>query len=84
MGHQIIRQPDGRLCVFSTVVDDFVYADCDPEPLIEHYAAEAAQDTRERVRRVIENVLSGNPQKSYYQFTMTYEEALAESRRTRS
>ena len=79
MGHQIIRQPDGLYAVFSTGTDTWIKADATREDLIEWYAERAAKDAREgppcgcwttwtRIRAI-----------AYYQFTMTFEEANAES-----
>ncbi len=48
MGHQVIRQPDGLLAVWSTVVDDFVVLNATPEEIADHYAEEARRETRER------------------------------------
>jgi hypothetical protein len=76
MGHQIIQQPDGKLCVWSTIVDALVVVDATPDELIEMYALKAAQEARERTRRIIDLVQSGQATKAYHQFTMTYDEAI--------
>jgi hypothetical protein len=77
MAHQIIRQPDGKLAVFSSVVDDWIFFDASPEELAEQYAAEAAAKAREHTLKTARAVLDGNARSVYYQFTMTYEEACA-------
>lgn len=74
MSEQIIKQPDGRLAVFSSVVDAFVVVDATPEELVEWRAEEAAEAARKRTRTEIEKVLSGEP-RPYHQFTLTWEEA---------
>jgi len=74
MGHQIIVQPDGLLSVFSTGVDGFVYTDATDEELIEWYSEQAKFDEAQRTREMIWKVRTKD--KPYYQFTMTYEEAL--------
>jgi hypothetical protein len=76
MGHQIIKQPDGKLCVFSTVVDAIVIEDATEQDLLDYYVAQAAAKERDRVKKIIRNVQLGNPEDSYYQFTMSYEEAV--------
>jgi hypothetical protein len=81
MPQQIIQQPDGRLAVFSTVVDAFIVLDATPDELIEYRAEEAAEKAREDTRREIDRVLSGES-RPYYQFTMTWEEAEAKDRET--
>lgn len=48
MGQQIIRQPDGRLAVFSSVVDAFIVVDATPEKILDWRAEEAAAKERER------------------------------------
>ena len=75
MSHQIIRQPDGLLAVFSDNVDAFVVTDATPEELVEWYAQEAAERAREAARRQIDLVL--NSPKPYAQFTLTWKEASA-------
>jgi hypothetical protein len=76
MGHQIIEQPDGKLCVFSDVVDAIIIKDATGQELLDYYAAEAAIKERQRVEKIIRNVRNSKPQNSYHQFTMTYEEAV--------
>lgn len=78
MSHQIIQQPDGRFCVFSTVVDEIVIWNATPAQLVDHYRQEAADRAEAEARRVIGHVQGGNARKAYYQFTMTYDEAVAE------
>lgn len=75
MAEQIIQQPDGRLAVFSSVVDAFVVVDATPDELIDYRVEEAALKARERAHAEIERVLSGEP-KPYHQFTLTWEEAV--------
>jgi hypothetical protein len=80
MSHQVIRQPDGRLAVWSTVVDDFVIKDASPGELLDHYAEEAAERARGSAERVVDRVLAGRAQEVYGQFTMTYAEAEAKAK----
>lgn len=80
MGHQIIQQPDGRFCVWSSYVDEIVITDATADELIEMYARDAAAETRERVGKIIDKVADGQARKAYYQFTMTYDEAVEASK----
>jgi len=82
MGHQIIRQPDGKLAVFSSIVDAWILMDATPADLEDYYAEKAAEDARQRTRKVLEHVLAGEPRKAYYQFAMTFDEANDKSRET--
>ena len=75
MGQQIIKQPDGRLAVFSSVTDSFIVVDAAPDELVEWRAEEAAEKAREQTRRELEHVLADNPRKVYFQFAKTLDEA---------
>jgi hypothetical protein len=80
MGHQIILQPDGRLCAFSSIVDQIVLADATPQELEDYYAELAADESRRQTRRIIDAVLAEEPRRVYGQFVMTYAEAVEEHR----
>ena len=80
MGEQIIRQPDGRLAVFSSNTDTFIVADATPEELIEWRAEQAAQAAREGARLEIEHIMSGES-RPYGQFTLTWKEAVRKDRK---
>ena len=80
MGHQIIRQPDGKLAVFSSVVDSWIIMDATPEDLGDYYAEKAAEDARRDVARILGHVLAGEPRKVYCQFARTFDEANQSSR----
>ena len=80
MGQQIIQQPDGKLAVFSTVVDAFIVVDATPEEIVEWRAEEAAERAREQARRELDKVLAGDSRAAYFQFAMTWEEAAEKDR----
>lgn len=75
MGQQIIKQPDGRLAVFSSIVDAFIVVDATPEEILDWRAKEAAAKERERTQRELDAVLADDPRRVYFQFTRTWEEA---------
>lgn len=75
MAHQIIKQPDGLLCVWSTVVDGFVITDATGQGLADYYAGEAAAQARFRVAKIVNAVIEDRAREVYYQFTLTYEQA---------
>lgn len=75
MAQQIMKQPDGRLAVFSTITDTFVLVDATPEEVIEWRAEEAAESARERTKTELGRVLDATNEKPYRQFTMTWDEA---------
>lgn len=75
MGQQIIRQPDGRLAVFSSITDTFVVVDATPEEILDWRAEEAAAKERARTQRELDAVLASDPRRVYFQFAMSWEEA---------
>jgi 2-iminoacetate synthase ThiH len=72
MAEQIIKQPDGKYCGFSTVTDDAVYYDATKEEIIEDLVDKFRKTTTEQITAVIDALDRG--EKPYYQFTMSYEE----------
>lgn len=77
MGQQIILQPDGKLCVFSTVEGAFILMDESPDDLINFYGVAAATKAREQTARIIKLVLDGRSEKYYHRLGYTYAEAAA-------
>lgn len=79
MSRQIIRQPDGLYCVFSSNVDAFVATDATAEELIRWFVLEAAADASARTERLLEQVDAGT---AYPRpFAVTYAEAFEADRR---
>jgi hypothetical protein len=74
----VIRQPDGRLAVFSDGTDRWIRWDNTPEEIVEWYAQRAAEDARRSARETVDAVLAGT---AIYdpRFVMSFEEANAES-----
>ena len=75
MGWQIIKQPDGKFSIWSTVSDDFLYIDCDVEDIIRFMARAEKKRITEEVNDIVKQLNEGG--KPYHQFTITYEDALA-------
>jgi hypothetical protein len=76
MGQQIIKQPDGRLAVFSSESDTFILMDATPAEIIQWRAEQAAEAERKRTRRELGHVLSDNPRAAYFQFARTWQQAV--------
>lgn len=76
MGQQIIKQPDGKYAVWSSIVDNFTYINCTPEEIIEVWVQEAREDITRMVTSKVEALNAGK--QPYYQFTKTWEECLEE------
>lgn len=81
MGYQIIRQPSSKFAIFSSITDTIIVWDATEDEIVEYFAEQAAERAREDARRNIAHVAAGNPSKAYYQFAMTWEEALAKDRK---
>jgi hypothetical protein len=76
MGHQIVKQPNGKLCLFSTERDEIVLADASPDDLRRHFDDLTLRNGRRETERLLGYVLAGEPRKAYYQFTRTYEQVV--------
>lgn len=74
MGRQIIKQPNGKFCVFSSIVDNIISYDMTEEDIINEFVAESREDIERRVKEIISQL--NNNEKPYYQFTYSYEEML--------
>ena len=76
MGNQIIRQPNGQFAIFSSITDTIHVYDATAEEIEEYFVERAAESERQRVREILGHVIAGEPRKAYYQFAMTWDEAL--------
>lgn len=83
MGQQIIKQPDGKLAVFSSITDSFIVTDATEEEIVEWRAQKAAEDERERTRAELRRVQDEANRRPYFQFTLTWEEASEKDQRHR-
>ena len=77
MGKQIIKQPNGLFAIFSTSTDTIHMWDATAQDIEDHFVERAAKDARRDVRQILEHVTAGEPRKAYYQFVMTWDQALA-------
>jgi len=74
MGQQIIKQPNGKYAVWSSVVDNFIIVDATPEEIIEYRVADSREEITDRVNNTIEKLERG--EKPSFQFTKSWEEAV--------
>jgi hypothetical protein len=56
MGHAIVKQPNGKLAVYSTITGDFIMEDADADDIIAMYVADATLDILRRMRESMERV----------------------------
>lgn len=87
MGKQVIQQPDGLFAIFSSNSDTIHMYDATAEEIEEYFVERAEEEARRAVERarveareVLGHLAAGEPQKAYYQFAMTWDEALESDR----
>ena len=71
---QIIKQPNGKYCLFSTIVDSVTYYNMTKEEIVKVWTEKAKIDFEDKVSGIIEKLDKG--EKPYFQFTLNYEEML--------
>lgn len=76
MSEQIIRQPDGRLAVFSTNTDTLIIWDATEDELVEWRATRAAERAREETREQIRTVGAGDEMRIYGRRALKWHEAV--------
>jgi len=74
MGKQIIKQPNGKYCLFSSVVDNVTHYDCTPEEIVEALVESYRGSVEIQVSNTIKKLETG--EKPYHQFTMSYDEMI--------
>lgn len=74
MADQIIKQPNGRYCIFSSVVDNITYYNMNKEDIIELRIKQYRQDITKKITETVEALDKG--EKPYYQFTRSYDQML--------
>ncbi len=74
MSRQIIKQPNGRFCIFSSICDNVTFYDMTEKDIIDEWVKEYKAETEKHVKSVIEKLNNGG--KPYYQFTIGYDEML--------
>ena len=74
MGQQIVKQPNGKYCLFSSVVDSVTYYNMSAEEIIEVWTEEARKEYERKVKEAIEQLEAGG--KPYCQFTKTFDECI--------
>jgi hypothetical protein len=74
MANQIIKQPNGKYCIFSSIVGNITHHNMDVEEIINEFVSEERNRIVERVRDVVNKLDSG--EKPYHQFTKSYEQML--------
>jgi hypothetical protein len=76
MGKQIIKQPDGRFAVYCSISGVIELWDATEEKVVGHFVGIAEIEAMRQVRAKLVHVAADEPEKAYYQFAMTWQEAL--------
>ena len=79
MGSQIIKQPNGKYAIFSSIVDDIVFYEATEKDIVKYFVDREVERITQHVRETIESLDKGG--KPSFQFTMTWEEALDTAKR---
>lgn len=72
MGHQIIKQPNGKYSIYSSVTESVIGYEITKDELIKHYKEEASKKAEKDTLDILERIET--TEKPYYQFTKTWEE----------
>lgn len=79
MARQIIKQPNGLYCLYSSYTDSIVVWNLTKEQIIEFMMKDHLELITKEVERIVGELNEGK--KPYYQFTVTFDEALAETKK---
>lgn len=79
MGHQIIKQPNGKFAVWSSGVDDFILIDATPEEIVQDYVEKESERIRKEVADIVTALERGGKPSG-----MTFDKAVAWVRRHHS
>lgn len=75
MARQIIKQPNGKLAIWSSIVDNFIITDATPEEYIQFRIAEESERVRKEITEIVDKLEAGT-RIGYY--NLSWEEALEE------
>ena len=71
---QIIKQPDGKFALWSSVCDNFILINASPEEIINYKIERKTESIKNNVMKTISKLKQN--EKPYYQFTQTWEDCL--------
>lgn len=74
MGYQIIIQPNDKLALWSSIVDDFVVMDFTKQELVDYLCDQKREEIQTYVSQVLDRLEQG--EEPYLNRTMTYDEAV--------
>ena len=74
MGWQILKQPNGQYCIFSTIVDNMIYYDGDREQIMNAFLDLERQKLKRELHEIFEMLDKG--EQPYFQFTMSIDKMI--------
>jgi hypothetical protein len=74
MGVQIIKQPNGKYCIFSSIIDSITHCNMDEQDIINELAEKEKMVIEKQVKEIIIKLNKG--EKPYFQFTKNYDEMI--------
>lgn len=80
MDEQIIKQPGGLYAIYSTITDTIHMYDATADDITQYFIDRETRRLRERLNILITAVSLDRPEDVYYQFAMTWDEALEADR----
>lgn len=83
MSNQVIRQPDDRYAIYSSISGRLLVRDATAEQIIRWFIQRAVDDAKLATAKVLYAVNSRIPQTIYHQFVLTWSEAVALDRASR-
>ena len=69
MGRSLVQQPDGKLAIFSTIVDDFVMTDATEKEIVNALVSEFRKRTKIEVANTVKLLNGGKMQDCYPYYT---------------
>jgi len=67
MSREIVKQPNGLYCIFSSIVDDVIVYDATPEELIKFRIEEETETIKKYITETIKSLNEGNSRSMPYE-----------------
>lgn len=71
---QIIKQPNGKYCIFSIIVDDITHYNLTQSDIVELRVEKAKKSIEKEVKEIVDKLEKG--EKPYNHFTKSFDEAM--------
>ena len=71
---QIIKQSNGKYCLYSSIAGDVVLWDATPNNILDEWVNSYRKEMAQKIKKIIESLDDNG--KPYYQFTISFEDAI--------